>query len=268
MVCSMTVPFSSVYGPVQSWRFGRSLGIDPVGAISTCSFNCVYCQLGKIEQPCDKRQVFVTTEQIHQDLQPFAPWDVDVITLSGSGEPTLALNLGEILTTAKTVTAKPVGVLTNGSLLNDASVREELTIADRVAVKVDAIMPDQFQRINRPSINIDLPEFWLGLHLFRQHYRGKLAIQTMLLSPWSDRDQAIYVGLMHALRPDEIQLNMPTRPKPSNYHLDARENHQPDDLPYLTRTFKLVDINLLRNFGERIETITEIPVCYPQVAYG
>lgn len=86
-------PFTSVYGPVSSWRYGRSLGVDPIGQVSICSFNCVYCQLGEIEKKTSDRAIYIPTEQIIQDLKTFAPWDVDVITLSGSGEPTLALNL-------------------------------------------------------------------------------------------------------------------------------------------------------------------------------
>ena len=85
--------FCSVYGPVASWRFGSSLGIDPIGLVSTCSFNCAYCQLGEIEQKTEQRRIFITSEQISRDLSAFAPWDVDIVTLSGSGEPTLALNL-------------------------------------------------------------------------------------------------------------------------------------------------------------------------------
>lgn len=260
-------PFSSVYGPVQSWRFGRSLGIDPIGFVSTCSFNCVYCQLGKIECQCRDRRVFISTQQIQHDLQAFAPWDVDSITVSGSGEPTLALNLGSILTLVKTVTAKPVSVLTNGSLLTDPTVRAELALADRVAVKVDAIEADQFRRINRPLADIDLTQFWSGLQQFRQCYRGHLAIQTMLLEPWSDHHQAIYTALMYTLQPDEIQLNTPTRPKPSTHQLDARGNHSSDALPYLVRWLKPVNMDILQAFSDRIQATIGIPVRYPHLTH-
>jgi wyosine [tRNA(Phe)-imidazoG37] synthetase (radical SAM superfamily) len=258
-----TSTFSSVYGPVQSWRFGRSLGVDPIGSVSTCSFNCVYCQLGAIECQSVDRQVFVSTEQIQQDLQPFAPWEVDIITLSGSGEPTLALNLGEILSLLKSMTRKPVGVLTNGSLLTDPVVRKELAIADRVAVKVDAVVEGQFRRLNRPCTDSDLPQFWSGLQRFRQSYSGKLAIQTMLLSPWSDRDQILYTALMHTLQPDEIQLNTPTRPKPLNHQLEARSNHPPNALPYLARCLKPVSVEVLKSFADRIQGAVPVPVHYP-----
>ena len=104
--------FTSVYGPVSSWRFGRSLGIDPIGPSSTCSFNCVYCQLGEIQNHTALRQVLISTEQILEDLEKFAPWDVDVVTLSGSGEPTLALNLREILAAVKETTGRTTVVFT------------------------------------------------------------------------------------------------------------------------------------------------------------
>lgn len=254
--------FSSVYGPVKSWRFGQSLGVDPIGPVSICSFNCVYCQLGEIEyQRCD-RQIFVSTQQIRHDLQAFAPWDVDIITLSGSGEPTLALNLGSILAMLKAVTGKPVGVLTNGSLLVDPVVRAELAIADRIAVKVDAIAADQLRRINRPMADLDQTQFWSGLQQFRQSYPGQLAIQTMLLSAWNDQDQATYISRMHELCPDEIQLNTPTRPKPVNHQIEARGNHSsipPDAMRWL----KPVHLDTLRTFGDRIQATIGIPVRYP-----
>jgi wyosine [tRNA(Phe)-imidazoG37] synthetase (radical SAM superfamily) len=211
---TVTPPFTSIYGPVQSWRFGQSLGIDPISSISTCSFNCVYCQLGEIQHQRCSRQVFIPTQTIQQDLQSFSICDINTITLSGSGEPTLARNLGEILVMARQMTLKPIGVLTNGSLLSDRAVREELALADWVAIKVDAISDDSFHRINRPMPTLNLQEIWFGLLQFRQIYSGHLAIQTMLLTDWSDRDQAEYIRQMQALLPNEIQINTPTRPRP------------------------------------------------------
>lgn len=256
-------PFTAVYGPVKSWRFGRSLGIDPIGSVSTCSFNCVYCQLGEIENQSPHRRIFVPTQQIHRELQHFAPWDVDSVTLSGSGEPTLALNLGEILTTAKALTNKPTAVLNNGSLLPNAAVREALAIADQVAVKFDAVSTRQFHRVNRPLSELDLTHIWAGILQFRQIYSGHLAIQTMLLTPWDDQEQETYIALMQALCPDEIQLNTPTRPKPLTHNLEARGNHHPDTQTDLVRPLKPVSVDVLRRFADRIQSVLRIPVRYP-----
>jgi len=252
--------FCSVYGPVNSWRFGRSLGIDPIGAISTCSFDCVYCQLGEIERLKIDRQVFISTAQILQDLQSFAPWDVDVITLSGSGEPTLALNLGEILAKVKQLTAKPLVVLTNGTLLKDPDVRAALALTDRVAVKLDAVSAEQLRRVNRPVAEVNFSDIWQGIQLFRADYPGKLAIQTMILSAWNSEIQSDYINRIKLLIPDEIQLNTPSRPKPLTHQLDARGNNQITDCVYPTNTLKCVDAEYLKTFADRIQQQTGISV--------
>ncbi|HMS11341.1 MAG TPA: radical SAM protein, partial [Pyrinomonadaceae bacterium] len=114
---------NSIYGPVDSWRLGRSLGVDVLCVDSICSFECVYCQLGKINRVTTDRGVFVPTEKIIRDLQ-MADWrSADVITFSGSGEPTLAANLGEIITAIRELTGEPIAILTNSTLLGDANVR-------------------------------------------------------------------------------------------------------------------------------------------------
>jgi wyosine [tRNA(Phe)-imidazoG37] synthetase (radical SAM superfamily) len=254
-----------VYGPVQSWRFGRSLGIDPIGAVSVCSYDCVYCQLGGIERLQGDRQWFVPTAQIVQDLQPFAPWAVDILTLSGSGEPTLALNLGDIITQAQQITQRPVGVLTNGSLLNDPQVQQELAQADRVAIKLDAVQPEDWHRINRPVAPADLPTLWRGITDFRRIYTGHLALQTMVLSPWDEASQQTYIDLITAIAPDEIQLNTPTRPKPLQHQLDARSN-TPDLREQGHRRLRPVSPEVLQSMGDRIQAATQIPTRCPPMA--
>jgi wyosine [tRNA(Phe)-imidazoG37] synthetase (radical SAM superfamily) len=259
-----TLRFTSVYGPIESWRFHRSLGIDPIGPTSSCSFQCVYCQLGEIEEPSLTRQTFVPTQQIQQELSACRFWDqVDIITLSGSGEPTLALNLGEILTMIQATTQTQVAVLTNGSLLHDVSVRSELAIADYVVVKVDAIDADSLQRINQPLAGITPERQWLGLQKFREMYRRKLSIQTMLLLPWSEALQDQYIQQMQILQPDEIQLNTPTRPKPLAHQLESRGNCSGKQLDYPVHQLKTVCIEVLVQFSKRIQIMTGIPVRYP-----
>ncbi|NJL57281.1 radical SAM protein [bacterium] len=262
----MVLANSSVYGPVKSWRFGQSLGIDPIGAISTCSFNCVYCQLGNIQQQTKKRQVFVPTEQIFSELSEVSPRAIataDVVTLSGSGEPTLALNLAEILIMARQITAKPVVVLTNGTLLPDLQVQAALLEADRIAIKLDAISLENLRRINRPVAGFNWPEIWQAWQTFCQQYQGQLAVQTMLLTPWDDSTQFEYICLLKRLRPAEIQLNTPIRPKAVQRILEARGNYSPHTQPYEAVFLKPIDLISLKTFGDRIFEQTGIPVRYP-----
>ena len=113
---------SSVYGPVHSWRVGASLGIDLLLTTSTCSFNCIYCQLGDIQLKTAERRIYVPTDRLERDLRQSAWEQADIVTFSGSGEPTLALNLAEAIHLVKEYTNKPVMVLTNATLLHDAAV--------------------------------------------------------------------------------------------------------------------------------------------------
>ena len=263
MITKSTDGFIPVYGPVKSWRYGRSLGIDPIGKISTCSFNCVYCQLGEIEQKTSDRSIYVSTAEILLELQKFAPWDVDIITLSGSGEPTLALNLKDILQETKKLTNKPTLVLTNGTTLTNAEVRLALNLADKVSIKIDAVNQRQLQGINRPVETFNLSDIWRGIQEFREQYQGKLAIQTMILSPWNHETKAEYISLIKSLKPDEIQLNTPTRPKPLKHQLDARGNHT-EFHPYAVQKLKCVSQDILQEFADKIYTNTNIPVRYKQ----
>ena len=254
-----TTTFSSVYGPVSSWRYGRSLGIDPIGAVSTCSFNCVYCQLGEIEQKTCDRAIYVPTAKILDDLQHFALWDADILTLSGSGEPTLALNLGEILTSIQQVTRLPTLVLTNGTLLGNPEVCQALAKANNVSIKLDALSPDQLRRINRPVEGIDLGQICQEIKTFRAEFSGEVAIQTMVLAEWDAGVRANYMRWMQDLAPDEIQLNTPKRPKPLTRQLEGRGNHSfSQALSYPVQVFKCVSTTFIQELATQIQNTTGI----------
>ncbi|MBD2690978.1 radical SAM protein [Anabaena catenula] len=256
--------YPSVYGPVNSWRFGQSLGIDPIGIISTCSFNCVYCQLGNIQQKTTQRRIFVPTSQIISDLQRFVRREVpiDVVTISGSGEPTLALNLGEILAATKEIIKQPKVVLANSTLLGDKSVRDALALADIVAVKLDAVSSNQLRQINQPLDTIDLPDILKGIEQFRQEYQGCMAIQTMILSSWTAEIQAHYIHLIKRLQPDEIQLNIPYRSRILVDQLESRDDEIVESRSYSCQNLKCISAEELSALAQKIYNVTKIPVRY------
>ena len=215
---------SSVYGPVESWRVGKSLGIDLLLQTSICSFNCIYCQLGDIQNKTIERKIYVPTDQVEWDFKNSAWEQADIVTLSGSGEPTLALNIAEIIAFIKDYSHKPVCVLTNGTLLTDPQVRKDLAQADQVAVKIDATDPELLQRINRPVPGLTLNSIIEGTKQLRQEYKGKLAFQCMFM-PGNQSDLDRLAALINDIKPDEVQLNTPKRPYPLEWVLDSRGNH-------------------------------------------
>lgn len=223
-----SIQISSVYGPVSSWRLGRSLGIDLNLIDSICSFRCIYCQLGKINRPTSERGLFVSTEKVIADLQRIDYDLVDCITISGNGEPTLAINLGEVIEAIKKLTGLPVVVLTNSTLLYNQDVRDSLAMADKVFCKLDAATERSFRLVDRPVEGVSLQMVLDGIRAFRQEYDGFLATQTMLLPIITAEIQAL-ASILADLGPDEIQLNLPSRPVPRNWIPDWRGNHDRSD---------------------------------------
>ena len=203
---------SIIYGPVSSWRLGRSLGVDLVSTRGkTCSFDCIYCQLGRTVHPLAGRKEFIPMSHLARELERVKNIAVDYVTFSGVAEPTLASNLGQAIELVKSVTGLPVAVLTNASLMPREDVRRELSQADVVVAKVDAPTEELFHRINRPGVKSTLDEILQAIRLFRKEYRGKLALQTMFVE--ANRGYASEMArIAGELSPDEVQINTPLRP--------------------------------------------------------
>jgi wyosine [tRNA(Phe)-imidazoG37] synthetase (radical SAM superfamily) len=208
---------SIIYGPVPSWRLGRSLGIDLISAKGkTCTFDCVYCQLGRTTTLTAERRVWVEMSMLQAELEALPSLELDFVTFSGTGEPTLAANLGEALDLVRlsnSIRGTPTAVLTNSSLLPRPDVRRDLAKADLVVVKVDA--PDElcFEAINRSNASYSWGETLQGIRVFRQEYAGTLALQMMFMAANKKRAAAM-AAIARSLAPDEVQLNTPLRPNP------------------------------------------------------
>ncbi len=204
--------YKYIYGPVPSWRLGSSLGIDPISdEKKICSFDCIYCQLGKTRVHTKKRKVFIPTEKIIEEIKSLPPVNIDYITFSGRGEPTLAKNLGEMITEVKRIRKEPVAVLTNAGLLYEKEVRETLSQADFVVAKLDASSEELFKKINRPVRGINVSKVIEGIKKFSGNYRGKLALQIMFVKE-NEKHAKEIAQLAKKIGADEIQLNTPLRP--------------------------------------------------------
>lgn len=203
--------FNYVYGPVSSWRLGRSLGIDPIShKDKVCSFDCVYCQLGKTDVFQSEREVFVTTENLLEEIKGFPSSELDFITFSGAGEPTLAKNLGEMIREIKKIRKEKIAVITNSSLIDREDVRQDLLQADLVLAKLDASFHELFQRVSRPVAQINFDRMVDGLIEFRKNYKGKLALQMMFITA-NQRYTGEMAEVASRIQPDEIQINTPLR---------------------------------------------------------
>ncbi|HZT57455.1 MAG TPA: radical SAM protein [Pyrinomonadaceae bacterium] len=246
-----------MYGPVNSWRVGRSLGVDLLCVGSVCSFRCVYCQLGRINVRTSERRVYVPTAKVMEDLRASAWRGADVVTLSGSGEPTLAANMGEVIVEIKRLTRKPVLVLTNSAQLASARVRRELCGADMVFCKLDAADEETFRSVNRPVAEVTLRSTVEGIRRLREEYAGRLAVQLMLM-PLNKASAREFAPLLGELRPDEVQLNSPLRPVPKRWTVDARGN-LPQDGAAVAR-LKTVPAEEFAEFADELRRLTGLKI--------
>ena len=204
---------SCVYGPVPSRRLGRSLGIDLV-PFKTCTYDCVYCQLGRTTRKTVRRRRWLEAADVIAGVRDRLSSEPDVIALAGSGEPTLHAGLGEVIAGIKELTSVPVAVITNGSLLGRPSLRHELADADIVLPSLDA--PDErlFSLVNRPHASLRLAEVARGMIAFREGYEGQVWLEILLLD-WSTGTLAEVerlAALAARIAPDRIQLNTVVRP--------------------------------------------------------
>ena len=206
-----------VFGPVPSRRLGQSLGIDPV-PLKTCNWNCIYCQLGRTSPfKTERRYYFKNAEilaQVRQAIDAHQPGEIDWVTFIGSGETTLHAGLGEMIRAVKKMTDLPVAVITNGSLLYQLSVRQELMAADAVLPSLDAGSPELYRRINRPHPEYSFERLTGGMIAFRETYDHKLWVEVMLIQGLNDTQEALedIAVWLDKIRPDEVHLVQPTRP--------------------------------------------------------
>lgn len=204
-----------IYGPVSSWRLGRSLGVDPISAKEKiCTFDCIYCQLGRTKNFSNERREFVRIKDVIHEIQTLPLPHIDYITFSGAGEPTLAKNLGGMIKAVKKIRKEKVAVITNSSLMNRRDVQQELSMADFVLAKLDADSEESFQAINRPMAvtpPINFRSILGGVKGFNSFFKGRLALQIMFTS-LNKKYAGQIAQLAKEIRPDEIEINTPLRP--------------------------------------------------------
>jgi wyosine [tRNA(Phe)-imidazoG37] synthetase (radical SAM superfamily) len=205
-----------LYGPVPSRRLGRSLGVDLVPP-KICTYDCVYCQVGKTTERTLQRKEYIPTEEVLDEVKDFLSErevSIDHFSLSGSGEPTLHSQIGAVIKGIKGVSPIPVAVLTNGSLLYLDEVRNDLLQADIILPSLDAVSKEVFTRINRPHRGISVEKVVEGLAQFRKVYQGQIWLEILFCKGINDGSNELHQmkAAIDRIRPDRIHINTVVRP--------------------------------------------------------
>lgn len=210
-----TKKYRYLFGPVPSRRLGRSLGVDII-PLKTCTQNCIYCQLGKDAPQTLQRKDYVSIDAVLNELEQKINegLEADFITISGSGEPTLHSQLGELVDGIRKLTDIPIAIITNGSLMSDPAVRQDCCKADIVLPSLDAGDPETFKKMNHPHPDLDFEQFVDGLVRFRSEYTGQLWLEVFFCEGVNTNEASIrnIAELIPRINPDKVQINTSVRP--------------------------------------------------------
>jgi wyosine [tRNA(Phe)-imidazoG37] synthetase (radical SAM superfamily) len=228
------------FGPIQSRRLGKSLGINNIVSPKSCTYNCTYCQVGRTRKQDLLRRSFFSPDRIEREvtdhLRQLPESDKpDYLTIVSNGEPTLDENLKETIRRLKN-TAIPVAVITNGSLLNEDTVVEDLCEADWVSVKIDAADKKIWQVLNYPHRSLDFESLLTGVFRFFKTFQGVACTETMLVNGVNDSREHLFrlSELIHSVNPSKAYISIPIRPP-------AVEGIKPPDEETLNQAWQIIN---------------------------
>lgn len=208
--------YKYLFGPVPSRRLGISLGVDLVPP-KTCSLNCIYCECGSTTDLTTQRKEYVPTKLVITELTHFLNTrpELDYITFSGAGEPTLHSGIGKIIKYLKDhFPAYQIALLTNGTLFYQPDLIEEVKAIDLILPSLDAASDQIFRKLNRPAHNLKIQTIIDGLVELRSKYSGQIWLEIFIVQGLNDSDAEIDLlkNAVHRIKPDKVQLNTLDRP--------------------------------------------------------
>lgn len=249
--------YKHVFGPVPSRRLGISLGVDLVVSKS-CNLNCIFCECGATKKIQLKRQKFKDMNEILEEISAVLK-DIkpDYITFSGSGEPTLSLDLGNISRAIKEDLKYQgkICLITNSLLLADESLMKDLEYIDLIVPTLNTLTQDIFEKIVRPDYRTSVEEIRKGfINLNKSNYKGKIWIEIFVLENINDSDEN-FVNIANFLkleniRYDKIQLNTIDR-------VGAERDLKAISFEKISRAKKILEKNELNNI-EIIKSLGEL----------
>jgi len=208
--------YKHLFGPVPSRRLGISLGVDLV-PFKVCSFNCIYCEVGATTDLTLERKDYVPIDDVIRELDDYLANDpeLDYITFSGAGEPTLNSGIGKLIRHIKVMYPQyKLALITNSSLFYNEDLRNEVAAVDLIMPSLDAVSDEVFRKLNRPNAQLKLFEIIDGLIEFRKESRAEMWLE-IFFSPGLNDSSKELERLKKActeISPERIQFNTLDRP--------------------------------------------------------
>jgi len=249
--------FRHLFGPVPSRRLGISLGVDLV-PFKTCTLDCIYCECGKTTFLTVDRKEYVPLEEVIEELNHYLQMkpQLDYITFSGSGEPTLHSKIEQVIHyLIENYPGYKTCLLTNGTLFKDEPVRKQVLEVDLIIPSLDAATEKGFQQINRPHPGLNCPEIIEGLVNLRSEYSGEIRLEIFIAPGFNDtaEELASLKEAIEKIKPDSIQLGTLDRPGTEEWLEPAESKKMEEISAYLNKA------ELISSFtpGKKITTFDD-----------
>ncbi|EKE4118350.1 radical SAM protein [Campylobacter coli] len=208
-----------LFGPINSRRFGRSLGIDLSPSKKQCNFDCVYCEL-EAQKPQEKQDEIVSVEEIILEVQGALEKNVpfDFLTLTANGEPSLYPHLDELISSLRKIAKdKKLLILSNGTVVLDQDKFNTLLKLDVVKFSLDSAISKTFYRIDRALKNINLEKMIEKMAKFKTQFKGDLVMEILVVKDLNDNEEE-FIALNQALaKIAPLRVDLSTIDRPPTY---------------------------------------------------
>jgi wyosine [tRNA(Phe)-imidazoG37] synthetase (radical SAM superfamily) len=255
---------TSIFGPVLSRRFGLSLGVDLVGeGAKKCNYDCLYCELPKGEKVStidNPKAPELIALEVKEALAKNP--DIDFITLTANGEPTLYPKLYELALMLNEIKAnKKLLILSNGSTICDAEIRKSLRLFDVVKLSLDSALDTSFKKIDRPLETS--PKKLIGcMESFRDEYGGTLVLESLFVKGVNDSKEDV-VALNEAylrIKPDRIDLS--TIDRPPAYRVEAVLPERLREIAAMLDKSLMVSIATRKSESSKVRSFSKEEIIY------
>ena len=205
-----------IFGPIPSRRFGMSLGIDLSPASKQCNFDCLYCELDKAETVSKQTQILEVEDIISQLKTALANHkNIDVITFTANGEPTLYPKLSTLIDKVDKIKGNiKTLILSNGANIYEPEIQQTLSKIDIVKLSLDCVSKKCFKKLDRVDDSIDCSKIVDGMIAFRQIHKKQLITETLFVKTLNDRIDEygkIYEALK-LIKPNRVDIGTIDRP--------------------------------------------------------
>jgi wyosine [tRNA(Phe)-imidazoG37] synthetase (radical SAM superfamily) len=238
-----------VFGPIRSRRLGRSLGVNNI-PYKTCTYNCIYCQLGRTTNLTIARRCFYNWRDVVKEVVDFLNRfrdEVDYVTIVPDGEPTLDICIGKIVEGIKKEVDVKIAVLTNASLLWIEDVRSDLMEVDYISIKVDVVDKKLWKAINRPYPVLRFEDVLNGILEFSKKFKKVLVSETMLVHGMNTGVECYeeIAQYLKDLNLGKVFISIPIRPPAESYIKPPREEELVESYEVFSRIISREKVELL-----------------------